>query len=573
VLLSGALEVAGIAAVTPFLAVVASPEVLKTHPTLSRVYSVLGFTSEGTFLVFAGLLMVFLVIASNALSVLAAWRRSRFAWRLHHKLSCRLLGTYLGKPYAFFLSRHSAELVRKILAEVQQLVTGVLMPMMEVCARGFAVLLILVLLVAVDVALAFWVASVLLGAYLAVYMAVRVRLRRGGMAKLEANSKRYRLASESLAGIKEVKVHGREEYFLDRFSVPSLEYSIRSASYEVTRKVPRYALETLAAVGVLLAVLYLLHAHDGTSLLLPRLGLYAFAGFRLMPGLQTVFQEAANIRFNMAVVPEIGSDLESSQRERRPDGEACGRFSLSESVAFRDVAFQYPGAQAPLFENLTLRVAVGSSIGLVGETGAGKTTLVDLLLGLLEPTAGEIFIDSIRLDSQTVPRWHERIGYVPQHIFLADDSIARNIAFGLPDKAIDRKQLESAAQLARIHDFIVHELPEGYETTIGERGVRLSGGQRQRLGIARALYLDPDLLVFDEATSALDNLTEDSVLQALRGLKGRKTLVIIAHRLSTVKSCDRILVLSRGQVVADGTFDELLKTSHHFRALAAASTG
>jgi ATP-binding cassette subfamily C protein len=299
---------------------------------------------------------------------------------------------------------------------------------------------------------------------------------------------------------------------------------------------------------------------------------YAFAGYRLLPALQVIFQGATHIRYSTAALEEVHQmvrlvDARIADPDAFADVDALEALPFRDRIRFEDVGFAY-ATSGPVLQDVDLEIPSRASVAFVGPTGAGKTTLIDLLLGLLTPTSGRITVDGTELDAATRPRWQARLGYVPQAIYLTDDTVARNIALGLPDERIDPAAVRRAARLAQVDAFVEQELPRGYETVVGERGIRLSGGQRQRIGIARALYHDPDVLVFDEATSALDGTTEDAVYGAIRDLVGEKTVVTIAHRLATVREADRIFLLDRGRLAAAGTYPELLRESALFRAMA-----
>jgi ABC-type multidrug transport system fused ATPase/permease subunit len=396
-------------------------------------------------------------------------------------------------------------------------------------------------------------------------MTVRAKQRQFGRARVTANQERFKVTGEAFGGIKDVKVLGREDAFASRFAPASWTFSKATASNAVLTQLPRYLFETIAFGGIVVIVLFYLQAGEGLAQILPTISLYAFAGYRLMPELQQLFSGVAAIRFNRAALDDLTEDmhrfaLDASAPDSRP-------LPFADAVRFDDVTFQYDGADRPALDGVSLTVPRNQTIGLVGASGSGKTTLVDLLLGLYTPDAGRILVDETPLTAETLGGWRRQVGYVPQHIFLCDDTIANNVAFGVPPSEVDRTRIERATQIAHLHDF-VQTLADGYETVVGERGVRLSGGQRQRIGIARALYHDPDVLVMDEATSALDGATESAVMEAIHDLTGRKTIVLIAHRLSTVESSDRIYLLDRGRVAAAGTYDALTETSAAFRAMA-----
>ncbi|HEX2164898.1 MAG TPA: ABC transporter ATP-binding protein [Thermoanaerobaculia bacterium] len=566
------MQVVGIASVTPFLAVVADPGAVERHESLRRLYELGGFTEVRTFLLALGALMFVVIVGSNGLTAISTWAVLRFSWMRSHTIAVRILRGFLARPYLFFLEQHSADLGRNLLGEVVQIVTGTLVPAMKAVSGAIAALAVMALLVYVDPLLACLTAVVMGGAYGALFFAIRRRQRRMGQVRLAANKGRFKTLAETFGGIKEVKLLGREATMVRRFQRPSADYAAATALNAVVAQVPRFALEGIAFGGIVLMVLYLLRREAGFEAIVPTIGLYALAGYRLMPSLQQIFHGLTNIRFNSAALDHLSEYLPAAEvdfGERRP----VAPLPLARSIRLRGVWFQYPTAKEPLFRGLDLEIAAGRSTAFVGATGSGKSTLGDLLLGLLRPDRGAIEIDGVPLGDANLRAWQRNLGYVPQSIFLADDTIARNIAFGLPDREIDMEAVARAARAACIDEFIERELPRGYDTVVGERGVRLSGGQRQRIGIARALYHDPQVILFDEATSSLDNVTEEQVLEAVSALARTRTTITIAHRLSTVRGCDRILLLEGGEVVASGTYDELIASEPRFRTLAMAASG
>jgi ABC-type multidrug transport system fused ATPase/permease subunit len=566
------IEVAGIASILPFLTLVGDPDAIGRHEVLRQLYEAGGFADTRSFLIAVGVLMFFFIVGSNALIALTTWAVLRFSWMRNHSIALRLLRSYLVKPYLFFLERHSSDLGKNLVAEVNQVVAGTIVPAMQIVARGIAALAILALLVAVDPLLAALTALVLGGAYGCIFFAIRRRQRRMGQRRLAANQDRFEILSEAFAGVKEIKLMGREREVVRRFRGPSVEFARAVADNAVVGQVPRFILEAIAFGGIVLVVLYLLGTGQDFKTILPILGLYAFAGYRLMPSLQQIFLGLTKMKFNASALEYLVKDLPPSEVALPRDEPGAEPLALTRSIRLRNVTFGFPTAREPLFRGLDLELPAGASIAFVGETGSGKSTLADLILGLLRPDEGSVEIDGRALTDDNLRNWQQNLGYVPQSIFLTNDSITRNIAFGLPDDEIDREAVERAARAACIDSFIRDELPRGYDTVVGERGIRLSGGQRQRIGIARALYQDPQVIVFDEATSSLDGATERALLQAVSELARSKTIIMIAHRLSTVRSCDPIIVLSSGEVVDTGGYDSLSTSSTSFGALLAAAT-
>ncbi len=570
------LEMVGIAAIMPFLAVATNPETIHTNQWLQTAYRLLKFSSSGAFLAFFGYLVLVLIILSNLGKAVGVWLTLRYENRLVRNMSRQLLASYMARPYKFFLGRNTSSLGSTLLVEVGRVTSGVLAPITVIAANVFTSLALLAMLVAVDPVVAIAIPTILGGVYITVYVFVRRKLVTIGQRQVEASTQKFISASESLQGIKDLKVLGREYAFLQRFSHFARMHAKANVAGGVITQFPRYALEIIAFGGVLLLVLHLIGQGQQSSQMVPILALYAFAGYRLLPALQTIFAAVTTLRVNVPALNLIHSELMGPESVHGPE-ELLGAMSTADPISFantlelRGISFRYDGVDEDSVKDLSMVIRSHASVGFVGSTGCGKTTTVDLILGLLTPQKGQILVDGVEINQSNMAGWHKILGYVPQQIYISDTTIAKNIAFGVPDNEMDMDAVRRAAAVAHLDQFIEKQLPQGYQTEIGERGIRLSGGQRQRIGIARALYRDPAILIMDEATSALDGVTEESVMDAVRGLSGKKTVILIAHRLTTVRDCDLIFQLDRGSVAASGSYNELLQTSAWFRAAAKGS--
>ncbi|MEC4685995.1 MAG: ABC transporter ATP-binding protein [Nitrospirota bacterium] len=567
----GLTEITGIVSIAPFMGIVSNPEIIHTNKYLSQVYNALGFSSSNQFLFFSGVAVLAVLAFGNGFSSFITWLLLRFTFLQGHSLSTRLLNKYLSQPYVFFLNRNTADLSKNILMEVHRVIGGVLMPGMQVLTKLVVALSILGLLVVVDPLLAVTVAVVLGGAYATVFGLVRMKLTRIGKTSAEARTQCFKVASEALGGVKDLKLFGRESVFLQRYSNTSRQLAGYEATSQMLSQLPRYALETIAFGGILLIVLYLIGVKQNAGTALPLISLYAFAGYRLMPALQRIFIGMTTIRYNLPALDILHNDLIQQDADSGPafdHAETTPPLKFQDRIELRDIVYYYPNTSTPAVNNLNLVIKSKTTVGFVGITGSGKTTTVDIILGLLSPTKGQLIVDGTEITPSNLRSWQKNLGYVPQSIYLTDDTVIRNIAFGVRDEDIDNKAVERAAQIANLHDFIMRDLPDGYHTLVGERGVRLSGGQRQRIGIARALYNDPEVLIFDEATSALDGITENAIMEAIQNISRKKTIIMIAHRLTTVQECDVIYMLEKGKVIAKGTYSELIESSSQFRKMA-----
>lgn len=571
------LETIGVASIMPFLAVLGNPDVLNTNEYLAWLYRQGSFESVETFLFALGLGAFGMIVGSAAFRIVNTYTVNRYVRMREYTLSTRLLQVYVKQPYSFFLNRNSADLSKTLLSEVGQAVNYGLKPAMELLSYVFVVIVLICMLLVIDPAMASIAGLVIGGLYAVLYVGIRGLLKRMGADRISANRARFQAADEVFGGIKDLKVLGREEAYIGRFRGPAAAFSRYQHLQTTLAVVPRYVIEAVGFGGVLALALSLMTKGNGLGEVLPLLGLYAFAGYKLLPAAQQVFASLNSLRFGAPAVELLYNELvgqvfESAASEQPHPLEAVPAQShpleLTRGIEFQGLGFTYPGAAGPALIDVNISIPARSSVGFVGSTGAGKTTAVDLILGLLSPSQGAVLIDGNDLNTVGTGRWQRIIGYVPQQIYLADASVTMNIAFGVPESQIDHAAVRRAARIARIADFIETELPQGYATEVGERGVRLSGGQRQRIGIARALYHDPQVLVFDEATSALDTATERSIMEAVDQLAGEKTIIMIAHRLSTVERCDQIILLNKGRVDGIGKYEELCHTNSNFRSFA-----
>lgn len=569
VLAMGLFEMFGVASILPFLAVVTNPTLIEQNEILSWAREVSGFTGDRSFIIFLGFCVMAVVLISLVFKILTLYALARFSNMRRFTLSKRLMAGYLNHPYVWFLDKHSADLVRTVNAEVNTVVTGSITPFTQVLAQGVVIIFLVSLLIATDPVIALIAIVSMGGAYVAIFLSVRRYLERIGKIRVIANRERSKAALEALGSPKDVKLQGLEDSYIKRFRAPALAAARAATASQIISDLPRHLLEALAFGGTLALIMAMLVGSDASlAEAIPKLGLFAFASLRLFPAMQAIYRAMATIRFNeptLDLVHNAVMEVEQNRAQRpRPPKE--GPLPLNKTITLRDVTYAYPSTNKPVLENLDMSITANTTIGIVGGTGAGKTTAIDVILGLLLPDEGALEIDGTVIDQSNVRRWQMSVGYVPQQIFLIDDSVAANIAFGVPKKQRDTQKVEKAAKLARLDTF-VEEMPEGYATHVGDRGVRLSGGQRQRIAIARTLYHNPDVLVFDEATSALDNVTEREVMEAVNNLSHTKTILMIAHRLSTVRDCDEIFLMEHGRVAARGTYNWLLENNASFQEM------
>lgn len=563
---SATFETLSVASIMPFISLLNVRDLAAAGPIVAKFTAYVGQTDLLTLQILSGGLTFLLICLSNGFALLTTWVTLRVTYGHAHELSSKLLAVYLAQPYRFFLQENTSKLSKNILNEVQRVTLSVIIPAFQAIAKLLVVVLLVLVLLSVDAKLALFSATGILTAYAAIYVCVRRRLRRYGRSAILNDTERFKVTSEALGGAREVILSQSADFFLGRFVAASRALTRSNTIAETMKVTPKYLVEIVAFGGVVLIALYLLVSPERSHNALPVLALYAFAGYRLIPAVQQIYSSFTLVRYHLPALETVVKGLLLMPSE--PPTTAAGPpLALKKSFVIDNVSYQYPEADRTAVTDVSMHIKRGTTVGIVGRSGAGKTTLVDVVLGLLLPTKGKLEIDGVALDASTQGAWRRTIGYAPQQIFLLDDTVTANIAFGIEPAQVDRSALESAAKSADLHDFIL-SLPQGYDTLVGERGIRFSGGQRQRLALARALYRRPSLLVLDEATSALDNVTESAVMGAVHGLSGKITLLIVAHRLSTVRACDVIHVMDKGCLVASGSYDQLLAHSALFRDLA-----
>ncbi|GAA0259778.1 ABC transporter ATP-binding protein [Rhodanobacter caeni] len=545
VMLMALADTVGVLSIMPFLSVLGRPAVIQENALLHALYQQLGFHQPRGFIFALGLASIALVVLSSAFKTVTLHVLNRFVHFQRHSLSARLLSRYLHQPYEFFLAINPSILSRNVLSEVDQTVLGLIQPLSQLVAQGAIVLAMAVLIFVYDPLTALVLVAVLGVLYGSIYGLVRKRLARIGHERQSANGQRYQACNEALAGIKDVKITHSAAAYQDKFNNASRQYSRHMATSETLAQSPLYLVEATGYSMLIVIALSLLAKSNDVAHVLPALGLYGFAAYRMLPAAQIMYRGFAKLRFTSAALNTLHHDLSLPQEAPPP---SAPPLVPKNEIRLQGIRYAYPGADdKPVFNDFDLVIPANTSVGISGRSGAGKSTLMDLLLGLLRPERGTLSVDGVTIDASNIAAWQRAIGYVPQHIYLADASVVQNIAFGVEPADIDMAAVERAARAAQIHDFIVGELTQGYETHVGDRGVRLSGGQCQRIGIARALYRNPPVLLFDEATSALDTDTESAVAEALGNLSGEITVVAIAHKRSSLERCEYVIKLEQRQ--------------------------
>ena len=565
ILIMAIIDMIGIASILPFMAVLTNPNLIETNSILNfmfQYFRIFGVENDKQFLFALGILLFGLLVFSNIFKALTTYVQLQFIHMREYSLSKRLVENYLHQPYSWFLSRNSADLGKTILAEVGLIVGGYLKPFINVIAKVIVAVAIIILLVLTDPKLALIASFMLSASYGIIFYCVRKYISKIGKKRLKNNEARYLLISEAFGAAKEIKIGNLEQNYIERFSNPAKIYAKTTASSRVLSQLPHFFLELITFGGVMLMILYLMMQKGSFNDALPVLSLYIFAGLRLMPAIKEIYTSFVSFTFVDPSLKKLHQDIKNLKVVNPNLG--GDSISINKNISLQNVNYNYPNASRTALKNINLTIPLKSTVGFIGATGSGKTTTIDIIQGLLQPQKGNLKIDGQIISEKNIKSWQQSIGYVPQHIYLSDDTISSNIAFGIKPQNINQDVIEKVSKIANLHEFVVDELPEKYQTIIGERGVRLSGGQRQRIGIARALYHNPKILILDEATSALDNDTEEAVMDAVDNLGKKITIIIIAHRLNTVKRCDQIYLLEKGQIKNQGTFKELINIEENF---------
>lgn len=559
-------DMLGIASIMPFVGILLNPDLLSTNKYLVYLFEFsknFGVINTIDFTFFFGIVVFVLLIFTLILRTVVNYFQIHFTIMCEYRISKNLIENYLRQPYAWFLNQHSANLGKSIFSEVTQVMNFGVNPVIVLTSQLILVVGIIILLVMVNPMIAIISSSILSFSYGSFYFILKNFLHQAGVERAKSNRERFVALSESFGAIKDIKLAGLEENFISRFSNSALRLYKKDIWVQTTSQLPRYFIEGISFGGMIVLILILISKNLTFESFIPLIALYTYAGYRLMPALQQIYAALTNLK---AIGPPLENLYKDLKNLEIPNKISSNKdvMEFKNSIKLKNINFKYPYSEKNALKNVNMEIKSFSKIGVVGITGSGKTTIIDIILGLLEAESGSLKVDEKEITRDNVRLWQNGIGYVPQSIYLTDTSVASNIAFGEIDENINYKKVKEAAEIANIHDFIINDLPHGYNTEIGERGVRLSGGQRQRLGIARALYNNPQLIVFDEATSALDNITEKIVMDAIKNLNNQATIIIIAHRLSTVEDCDEIFYFENGKLIQKGDINILRSSGLKF---------
>lgn len=568
-LLAAFLELLGIGMIPAFVAIVADPARVLKYKQLSELYQFLNITNARDLLIYGGSALIGVYIIKNGYLLIYHYLEARFVFNRRYTFSHKLMTAYMQAPYTFYLERNSSELLRNTNNEVNIMVNNVLLPILKVSKELIMGVVVVLFLLLAEPTITMIISIVMGGMAGSFLIITRKRMNDLGLKAQEFRKGMLKAAQQGFGGIKDARVLNREGEFIETFRSMAYQSSQLQLMKNFISSIPRPTVETLSVGGIMLIAVIMVLQERPISSIVPIVAMFGVAIVRLIPAIHQVTQLLTDLRFNIASVNPVYDDLtllKEATQAFRSDRRKNQKLELRKSIVIDNLYYQYPKSTEQALNGVNLEIPYGNAVALVGSSGSGKTTLADSLLGLLVPQKGAILVDGVNI-SESISGWQQNIGYIPQFIYLSDDTLKRNIAFGLPDDKIENEKILKAVELAQLSDLIEH-LPQGIDTVIGERGTRLSGGQRQRVGIARALYHEPHVLVMDEATSALDNITEHQIIEAIEALKGNRTVIMIAHRLTTVMNCDVLFFMENGKIVDKGSYSELLKRNHKFKEMA-----
>jgi ATP-binding cassette subfamily C protein len=571
-ILAGFLEVVSIALLSGFVAGVADPNLILNNEYISSILSFLNINSDRQILIFGTISLILVFLIKNIYLITYKYFQARFIYNRYRSISTRLFKIYMNVPFSFHLNRNSASLIRNVSTESKMIATNVMLPILQIATEFIMALSIIILLLSVQPIITIFILIALGMVSYFFLKGTKKTMKKHGQKALNEREKIIKTVNEGIGGFKEVTLNNRKPWFITRFEDSMLNLSKAEIFQQTTKQSVSPIIETIAIAGMLLIAFILLKQGHSLAMLSSILALFALSIRRLLPAVNNIVAQYSSLRYNAYSVDPIYQDLVDLEKyenmndkaeDKEKNKEEYKKTTLKEGIEVKNLNFKYQKEQDLILKDINLNIKQGQAIALVGSTGSGKTTLADLILGLLKPSSGKIEVDGKDIYTD-ISAWQENIGYIPQFIYLSDDSIKNNIAFGLEEDEIDNNKLQKAIKASQLTEFI-SQLPEKENTKIGERGIRLSGGQRQRIGIARALYDNPEILVMDEATSSLDNITEKYIVQAIEQLKRDRTIIIIAHRLSTVKNCDQLYILKQGKIIDQGTYNELIVKNKEFK--------
>jgi ATP-binding cassette, subfamily B, bacterial PglK len=568
IIVSSLLETLSVLSIGPFMTFVASPDLLPTSNFAIFVSQMLGITEANNFLIILGSMIIFLMTISALFAISTIWKLSILGGELGADLTNKLYRFYIAQPLSYHLKTNTSTLMNKLILESNRITHSIIMQILHLNAK-LTLILMMIFTIVITVPLVAVIGIVIfVGSYFLLYRFASNRLDRNGLAITQASQSRMRTINESFGGIKDVLINGLQEAFLAKYKKASNNYYASWSSTQVLSLLPRYAMELAAYGTIILAVLFLLYNFENDlGKVLPVIAVFGLASMKMLPAFQQCYVGISTIRANITAFLSVRDDLMYIRSQEvsgvQKDSVANRPLPFISKVELKDISFSYNPDQADILNSISIAFNANESTGIVGASGSGKSTAINILTGLLAPSSGNVTVDDVELSEANMRSWQSKIGFVSQNIFLLDTTIQENIAFGHHKNDIDQERIRQVIEMANLNEFI-NSLPDGIETGVGERGVQLSGGQLQRVGIARALYNNPEIIVFDEATSNLDRISEKLIMETISELMKSTTIIMIAHRLSTVRNCSNIFLFDKGAVVDSGNYDYLAKNNSKF---------
>lgn len=568
-MIAALLEVIGIGMIPAFVSIVASPDQVLAYEPIQPLLQWLNITGQQELLLWGSVALVGVFIVKSLYVIAFNYLESRFIFNRRYIISYGLMKRYMYAPYTFHLNKNSAELLRNISQEINIIVNIILTNILKMSREALITIAILTMLLVLEPVITLLVVLICGAGAGSFLFLTQKRVKSSGQKEQEHRSKMIKAVNQGLGGIKDARVLNREKEFIEKFRIEAYGSTRLMAYIRFIQQIPKPVVETSAVLGMMLIAALMVWQGRPMSAIIPILTLFAMATVRLMPAVQSLSSMYTNFRYNIVSLNPIYNDFKELEEENLKliaDRRSERKIELKEKIEAENLHYSYPGSSEQALNGVSFSIPKGKAVAFVGESGAGKTTIVDLVLGLLTPTEGTIKVDGQSI-YENLSAWQKNVGYIPQSIYLADETLRNNIAFGIPEKEIEDDKVWSAIESAQLLDM-VKLFPDGLDTYLGENGTRISGGQKQRVGIARALYHSPEVLVMDEATSALDNITEKEITRAIESLIGERTIIMIAHRLTTVQKCDMLYLMKDGKIVDAGDYDDLIQRNNEFKKMA-----
>ena len=560
------LEIIGILSIIPFVTLVSNINLIYEKSYLSDLFFYFNFSSEIFFLVCLGILILLSLIISSLFSIFTFWRIFMFGNQLGIEIEDRLFNYYMEQGWISYILKNSSTYTKKISVEAQRVTSGIIIPLLQMNAKILFVFFIVISIAIYNPLIAFIGASLFTFSYMTLYKSIKNFVFNNGQKVSEMYDKRFSIMNNAFGGKKEILLLGKIKQSIIQFEEAGKKISFSQGTNHTLVHVPRYFFELITFGSIIAFIIYLINFEGGNlQKIIPTLSIFVIAGYKLLPSIQQVFAYITTIRGNLAAFNDIKDDLKNSLNLKVDRKNLTKeKLSIKKEIKFLNINFSYPSRTSFYINNLNLKIEAKSSVGIIGPTGSGKSTIIDILTGLIKPNSGCLKVDDTEINYLNLRKWQNNLSYVSQNIFLTDGSIMENIALGANRENINIDKIKESIKLASLDSFI-ESLQDNIHTKVGERGIQLSGGQKQRIGIARSLYNESDILIFDEATSALDVNTERKIIDSIYNLKGQKTIIFIAHRLTTVKHCDRIYLIDKGSVRAQGKYDDLVIKNNYFK--------